>query len=91
LQELPLRFDSQSDGGTTLQLAPEYRLSLYDAVYLELAIRRHLPLLTVDARLEEAAKALCFSLPQRLRAQPPGRPQSSRICLLLLIDPSQQS
>ena len=36
-QELPLRFDSQPDSNTTLQLAREHRLSVYDAVYLELA------------------------------------------------------
>ena len=58
MQELPLRFDSQSDSGTTLQLAREQRLSLYDAVYLELAIRWRLPLLTFDAHLEEAAKRM---------------------------------
>jgi predicted nucleic acid-binding protein len=67
LQELPLRFDSQSDSGTTLPLAREHRLSLYDAVYLELAIRRHLPLLTFDAHLEEAAKRMNVGNPSYLQ------------------------
>ena len=58
LQELPLRFDSQADSSTTLQIAREHRLTVYDAVYLELAIRRHLPLLTFDAELAEAAKRM---------------------------------
>ena len=69
-QELPLRFDSQPDSNTTLQLAREHRLSVYDAVYLELAIRRHLPLLTFDAQLAEAAKACTSAI----------RPVSARGC-----------
>ena len=66
-QELPLRFDSQPDSNTTLQLAREHRLSVYDAVYLELAIRRHLPLLTFDAELAEAAKRMNVGNPLSLQ------------------------
>ena len=36
-------------------LADEHRLTLYDAVYLELAIRRRLPLASRDAPLNRAA------------------------------------
>jgi predicted nucleic acid-binding protein len=54
VQELPLRFDSQPDSDTTLQLARARKLTVYDAVYLELAVRRHLPLVTLDAALAEA-------------------------------------
>lgn len=39
-------------------LARAYSLSVYDAVYLELALRRGLPLATRDAALNKAAKAL---------------------------------
>jgi predicted nucleic acid-binding protein len=58
LQGLPLQVDSQADSDTTLQLARDHRLTVYDAVYLELAVRRHLPLLTFDGELAAAAKRL---------------------------------
>lgn len=38
-----------------LEVADEHGLSLYDASYLELALRRGLPLATLDARLRAAA------------------------------------
>ena len=40
----------------TLQLARRYNLSAYDASYLELALRRRLPLATLDVDLQKAAK-----------------------------------
>jgi len=40
----------------TLQLARRYRLSAYDASYLELALRAGLPLATLDEDLQKAAK-----------------------------------
>lgn len=40
----------------TSSLAREHALSLYDAVYLELAMRRNLPLATRDTALNKAAK-----------------------------------
>jgi len=53
----------EADAGTfaharsgTLQLARRYRLSAYDASYLELALRRGLPLATLDVELLKAAK-----------------------------------
>ena len=39
----------------TLQLARRYRLSSYDASYLELAMRAGLPLATLDEALQKAA------------------------------------
>ena len=39
----------------TLTLAERYRLTLYDATYLELSLRRGLPLATFDAALRRAA------------------------------------
>jgi predicted nucleic acid-binding protein len=41
-----------------LPLCREHRLTSYDAVYLDLAIRRRLPLATLDADLRKAAKTL---------------------------------
>lgn len=40
----------------TLQLARRYRLSSYDASYLEHALRRALPLASLDADLNRAAR-----------------------------------
>src|SRR5258707_13248821 len=57
VQELPLRLDNQADSDTILQLARAYKLTIYAAAYLELAVRRHLPLLTLDAPLAKAARA----------------------------------
>jgi len=42
--------------GETLNLARRYKLSSYDAVYLELALRDGLPLATLDADLAKAAR-----------------------------------
>jgi len=40
----------------TLQLARRYRLSAYDASYLELALREGIPLATLDENLQKAVK-----------------------------------
>lgn len=40
--------------GDTLQLARRFKLSSYDAAYLELALREGLPLATLDADLRSA-------------------------------------
>ncbi len=42
----------------TLTLADRFRLTLYDSAYLELALRRALPLATLDQPLRAAAIAL---------------------------------
>lgn len=41
--------------GDTLNLARRYKLSAYDAAYLELALRTGLPLATLDASLAKAS------------------------------------
>ncbi len=41
--------------GDTLNIARRYKLSAYDAAYLELALRTGLPLATLDADLTKAA------------------------------------
>jgi len=46
----------------TLSLARAQGLSVYDAAYLELAMRRGLPLATLDDKLKAAAQAVGVSL-----------------------------
>jgi predicted nucleic acid-binding protein len=41
---------------TTLGLADRFRLTLYDACYVELALRRDLPLASLDRHLRDAAE-----------------------------------
>jgi len=43
-------------------LAQDHRLSVYDAAYLDLALRDHLPLATLDGDLRRAATALGVEL-----------------------------
>jgi predicted nucleic acid-binding protein len=57
---LPIHLDSETDQqawGATVRLAERHRLTLYDATYLELALRRGLPLATLDYDLRAAATA----------------------------------
>ena len=57
---LPISLDLETDRQArraTLQLARRHRLTLYDSAYLELALRRALPLATLDGDLRTAAKA----------------------------------
>lgn len=44
--------------GPVLELARQHGLTAYDATYLDLAVRRRLPLATTDAALIRAARAL---------------------------------
>ncbi len=58
LAQLPIQADPQTDQqawSATLRLAERHQLTLYDAAYLELALRRSLPLATLDEDLREAA------------------------------------
>jgi len=43
--------------GKISELAAKHGLSVYDAVYLELAVRRKLPLASRDAALSKAAQS----------------------------------
>ncbi len=57
---LPISIDAETDRhawGATLQLSERHRLTLYDSAYLELALRRGLPLASLDAELRGAAEA----------------------------------
>jgi len=59
IDELPITIDPDGVSeiwSTTIKLADLYRLTVYDAAYLELAQRRRLPLATLDAALSKAAR-----------------------------------
>ncbi len=57
---IPTSIDDAADRqtlGRTKRLAEQHGLSCYDAAYLELAIRRGLPLATLDRNLAAAARS----------------------------------
>jgi len=59
LAGLPIKIDDETAGRAwreTLALAETYHLTVYDAAYLELALRYSLPLATFDAALRTAAR-----------------------------------
>ena len=53
---LGIVIDDGHEEGAVLALSRQRRLSVYDAAYLEVALRRGLPLATLDRRLQEAAE-----------------------------------
>ena len=53
----PIQVDRSQDEARVLSLARNHRLSVYDAVYLELAQREKLPLATLDSRLAAVARS----------------------------------
>jgi predicted nucleic acid-binding protein len=58
LRSLPIAVDDETNDrawSEVLGLARVHRLSAYDAAYLELALRRRLPLATLDNQLKAAA------------------------------------
>jgi predicted nucleic acid-binding protein len=55
--ELPLETDAEADHDSAFALAKKHGLTFYDALYLELAKRRHAALATADRRLLAAARA----------------------------------
>ena len=65
LQALVVAIDTQTDHQawtSTLRLAERWRLTLYDAAYLEAAQRLGLPLATLDKELRSAGVALGITL-----------------------------
>ena len=65
LSKYDITIDQETDSfawTTTLQLADRCGLTLYDAAYLELALRRHLPLATLDQPLRAAATVVGVAL-----------------------------
>ena len=55
VNDLGIQTDIGPDYGETMQLALTKNLTFYDALYLELAIRRNAQLATLDSSLAEAA------------------------------------
>lgn len=65
LRDLPVSLDQETADQawtTTMRLAERYRLTLYDAAYLESAQRLELPLATLDQELRAAGNALGITL-----------------------------
>jgi predicted nucleic acid-binding protein len=61
LASLPIDIDpatGKEAWTASLSLAEQHGLTLYDAVYLELAIRQNLPLASLDRQLQRAATAV---------------------------------
>lgn len=59
LQQLPIEVDSETDKqawNATLHLSERHNITVYDASYLELALRRGIPMATCDQRLAKAAR-----------------------------------
>ena len=60
LENLPIRVDPLTANQSlkrTMVLAKAYKLSSYDAAYLELSIRESVPLATLDKALLKAARS----------------------------------
>lgn len=65
LADLPITLDQQTHKHawtTALDLAEANQLTLYDATYLELALRCSLPFASLDKRLAQAAQKMGISL-----------------------------
>ncbi len=65
LSQLPIRVQHESTEGLmkdTLGLARDHNLSSYDASYLDLAMKKGVPLATLDKKLRKAAKSVNVEL-----------------------------
>jgi len=65
LKAMSITVDSDTDANawtTTLRLSDRFRLTAYDAAYLELAQRKSLPLASLDRELRQAGAALGITL-----------------------------
>jgi predicted nucleic acid-binding protein len=65
LAKLPIAVDPDTNAhvwGATVRLADLHRLTIYDAIYLELAQRRRLPLATLDVALATAARGVAVEV-----------------------------
>jgi predicted nucleic acid-binding protein len=61
LRDLPVTLDQETSGrlwGPTQEFAERFRLTVYDAIYLELAQRNRLALASIDRELCRAAQAV---------------------------------
>lgn len=57
LNDMSIQIDRHPNETDMMTLARRHKLTAYDATYLELALRQHLPLATLDTALMRAAKA----------------------------------
>ena len=55
LEEMRIVLDTNHDDRVVLDLARRHGLSVYDAAYLEVAVRRGLPIASLDRHLRQAA------------------------------------
>ena len=55
---LAIEIDENHNEASILSLTRQHELSVYDAAYLEVALRRNLPLATLDRRLHDAAETM---------------------------------
>ena len=62
VRELAVRTDKEPDIDAAFALARTHRLSVYDALYLDLALRAEAPLATLDKALARAADAAGVAL-----------------------------
>ena len=62
LSAMSIEIDRSPDDGATLTLARSHGLTVYDAGYLELALRKAVPLATLDKELAAAARREGVSL-----------------------------
>ena len=70
LRELPINVDPDTTfvaWTDTAALAERFRLTLYDAAYLELAIRKAVPIATLDEDLRRAAVTAGVRIKQTVR------------------------
>lgn len=73
LSRLRIQVDREPDEAVVLRLARSQRLTVYDASYLELALRASLPLATLDNDLRAAARkegAKLVSAPLKSQTSP---------------------
>ena len=56
LDAIAVNLDETPDGGRVIQLARSHQLTVYDALYVELALRLQTPFWTLDRKLAAAAQ-----------------------------------
>jgi predicted nucleic acid-binding protein len=65
LNELPISLDNETANKAledTLDIARDINITVYDATYLELALRNNLPIATLDKKLQKAAQHIGIDL-----------------------------
>lgn len=62
LREMSISVDRDHDDGVLFSLARQHDLAVYDAAYVEVALRRGLPMASLDQQLRRAAAACHVTL-----------------------------